>query len=389
MGSFGERRPIGCGLRQIVGSRLRFRRLAINAKFLTAGPTGVHLVAERLIRELADHRDELADLFHEQPRLIAPPNLQNARLDVFELERAGRFRGQLWEQLDLPRLAQPDLLLNLCNLGPIASTASITMIHDAQVFTTPESYPWGFGHWYRRVLPLLGRRHARILSVSEFSASELAIFGVARRDHISVIPNGVDHLLTYAAQPEIVHRLALRSRQFVVGLANVQVHKNVGLLLKAFASPALASIKLVLIGSACREEFEALGHTVPANVVFAGRVSDGELRALLESALCVGFPSTTEGFGLPPLEGMLLGCPAVMAPCGALTEIGGDSAIFATPDDPRQWAVAIGRLAEDSDHWERYSRAGRERARSFTWKHAGEKLVGVIREVAQARLSKT
>src|SRR5881394_632896 len=78
-----------------------------------------------------------------------------------------------------------------------------------------------------------------------------------------------------------------------------------------------------LIGAAVREQFEALGHFVPPNVIFAGQVSDGELRALLESALCVGCLSTTEGFGLPPLEGMVLGCPAIMAPCGALSEVGG------------------------------------------------------------------
>ena len=59
-------------------------------------------------------------------------------------------------------------------------------------------------------------------------------------------------------------------------------------------------------------------------------IEDGEFRALLDQALCVGFPSTTEGFGLPPLEGMTVGCPAVLAPCGALPEIGGEAAISIT-----------------------------------------------------------
>lgn len=364
---------------------LKFRRLVINAKFLTAGPTGVHLVAERLIRELSVHREELADLFSEPPVLVGPPNLdRSTRLDVFEVQPCGKLRGQLWEQIDLPMLARRDLLLNLCNLAPMASTASITMIHDAQVFITPDSYRSGFSYWYRHVLPVLGRRQARILTVSESAASDLVRFGIAERGRISVIPNGVDHLLTYSAKPEIVERLGLAPRRFVVGLANVQVHKNVSLLLRAFADPALASLKLVLVGSARREEFESLGHAVPANVILAGRVSDGELRALLETALCVGFPSTTEGFGLPPLEGMLLGCPAVVAPCGALAEIGTDSAIFAASNDPCQWVVEIERLAADSTYWEHWSQTGRMRAEAFTWKQAGEKLMFVIRDVATA-----
>jgi glycosyltransferase involved in cell wall biosynthesis len=365
-----------------------FRRLAINGKFLIAGSTGVHRVAEQLIRQLERHGGEFEGLFEKSPRVVAPPNLHHRSLGAFEVERGGIFRGQLWEQLDLPRLTRPDLLLNLCNLGPMASKAAITMIHDAQAFNTPDSYSWAFAKWYRTVLPVLGTRHARILTVSEFSANQLARFGVARRDHISVVPNGVDHLFAYESRPEIISRLALVPRKFVVGLANVQTHKNIGLLLRAFSASEVAELKLVLVGASRREEFDALGHSPLPNVVFAGRISDGELRALLESALCVGFPSTTEGFGLPPLEGMILGCPAILAPCGALTEVAGEGALFAAPDDPRQWIGAIRRLVDEPGHWAEYSRAGRERAAIFTWKRAGEKLASVIREVATGLLSK-
>jgi len=346
----------------------------------------VHVVAEQLVHQLANQYSALEDVFGEAPRLIAPSNLDRVSHDSFRLERGGLFRGQLWEQLDLPRLTQPDLLLNLCNLGPMMSRAAITMIHDAQVFITPDSYTWAFGNFYRKVLPVLGRRHARILTVSEFSANQLVRFGVARRENIVVIHNGVDHVLVHDSQPDIVKRFVLESRKFVVGLANVQAHKNIALLLRAFTAPALADLKLVLIGSARRENFEALGHAVPVNVVFAGRVSDGEVRALLESALCVGLPSTTEGFGLLPLEGMTLGCPAVVAPSGALIEIGATSALFAAPDNPREWINAIRLLADDLVQWTHYSRAGRERAQSFTWRRAGEQLVTVIREAAMVNV---
>jgi glycosyltransferase involved in cell wall biosynthesis len=364
-----------------------FQRLAINGKFLGAKPTGVHRVAEQLIHQLAIRRHELAELFPNAPAIIAPANVRNNPEASFAMERGGLFRGQLWEQLDLPRLVRGDLLLNLCNLGPMASTDAITVIHDAQVFISPESYTWAFANWYRNVLPVLGRRHARILAVSEFSASQLVRFGVAKSDRISVIWNGADHLLAHEARPAIIGRLLLERRKFVVALANVQVHKNIGLLLKAFADPALAALKLVLVGAADRKQFEALGHSVPQNLVFTGRIDDGELRALLEGALCVAFPSTTEGFGLPPLEGMTVGCPAVLAPCGALPEVAGEAAIFAAPDDPGQWASAIHKLASDPHIWERYSLAGRERSELFSWESAGGKLVEAIRSVVASQKS--
>jgi glycosyltransferase involved in cell wall biosynthesis len=191
-------------------------------------------------------------------------------------------------------------------------------------------------------------------------------------------------MLGYAVRPEILSRLGLSGRKYVVALANVQSHKNIDVLLKAFSDPSMQELRLVLVGSDERRRFEALGHSVPQCIVFAGRIDDGELRALLESALCVAFPSTTEGFGLPPLEGMVLGCPAIMAPCGALPEIGGEAAVFAPPDDPREWANAISKFASDAAVWEKYSHAGRERARLFTWAHAGEKLVNVLRTVVAA-----
>jgi len=191
-------------------------------------------------------------------------------------------------------------------------------------------------------------------------------------------------LLGYDARPQIKQRLQLAERRFVVALANLQTHKNIGLLLKAFSAPALGALTLVLVGADDRGRFEARGHVIPSNVVFAGRVDDGELRALLESALCVAFPSTTEGFGLPPLEGMTVGCPAVLAPCGALPEVGGEAALYAAADDPRQWVDAIGALAGSQDTWQRYSLAARQRAGLFTWDRAGDKLIEVIRSVVSA-----
>ena len=49
---------------------MNFRRLAINGRFLTSGPTGVRRVAKELLSQLANHRSELADVFDELPRLI-------------------------------------------------------------------------------------------------------------------------------------------------------------------------------------------------------------------------------------------------------------------------------------------------------------------------------
>ncbi|WP_346295047.1 glycosyltransferase family 4 protein [Rhodopseudomonas sp. P1] len=363
---------------------LPFRRLTINGKFLTARPTGVHRVADQLIRQIVLNQDLLDGVFSTSPTIVAPKSAPDGTQGV-HVERYGRLRGQLWEQIDLPRAVRSDLLLNLCNLGPVAIGNAITMIHDAQVFITPQSYSAAFRTWYKTILPLTGRRHRRILTVSHFSAEQLARAGVVDAERISVIHNGVDHVLTYPRAPEIIDRLSLARRRFVVALSSTQAHKNIKVLLDAFSSPELGDIKLVLFGGHDRRDFDRLFPNIPANVVFAGAVTDGELRSLLEAALCVAFPSTTEGFGLPPLEGMALGCPAIVAPCGALPEVAGKGALYAAADNPREWIEAIRSLAGSAPFWLERSAEGVAQAANFTWRKAGADLCNVIRHVAEDR----
>ena len=130
----------------------------------------------------------------------------------------------------------------------------------------------------------------------------------------------------------------------------------------------------MLVGGATRADFEQAGSRVPANTIFAGQVSDGALRGLLEDALCLAFPSLTEGFGLPPLEAMLVGCPALVAPCGALPEVCGDAALYADPRDPGAWIEAICALADDRALRNARSIAGQTHAVPFSWGAAAAKL---------------
>jgi glycosyltransferase involved in cell wall biosynthesis len=169
-----------------------------------------------------------------------------------------------------------------------------------------------------------------------------------------------------------------------VALSTTQVHKNIAILLKAFARPEMADLVLVLFGSTSRAAFEAAAMAVPPNVRFAGRVSDGEMRALMEAAVCIAFPSTTEGFGLPPLEAMLLGCPAVVAPCGALPEVCGDAALYAEPFDDSDWSDKISAIADSPELRERLSVAGRQQAGRFTWRAAAILLANAISSASRA-----
>jgi glycosyltransferase involved in cell wall biosynthesis len=255
---------------------------------------------------------------------------------------------------------------------------AFTMVHDAQVYSAPDSYSRAFRTWYRLVLPRLGKRNRALLTVSQYSRKQLDQFGVAAAAHIIVIHNGVDHVLRLVPEPTKVERAGLAGKRYIVALANSQPHKNIAMLLKAFQSPALNEVTLALFGPAKREDFESQGHAVPANVRFLGFISDEQLAGLLREAVALAFPSTTEGFGLPPLEAMLLGCPAIAAPCGALPEVCGDAVLWADPHDAAQWAQQIVRMCEDDDLREDMRSRGRAHAAQFTWDRAARRLLETV-----------
>jgi glycosyltransferase involved in cell wall biosynthesis len=287
-----------------------------------------------------------------------------------------------WEQITLPLAKGDATLINLCNIGPAFVRNAVTMVHDAQVHLTPDSYSPAFRLWYKAVQGSFARRNRLLLTVSDYSRNQLVDAGLGSPDRIAVVHNGVDHAKATPADPAIIDRLGLNASPFTVALASTQAHKNIRVLLEAYARPALADTSLVLFGSEGPEAFAAAGMRVPQNVVFAGRISDGELRALLENAIALLFPSTTEGFGLPPAEAMVLGCPTIVAPCGALPEICGTASLYAEPDDPEAWVRCIATLHADLPLREHHRQAGYDQSASFTWRKSAVELLRILNTLA-------
>ena len=374
--------------------------LVINGKFLQASTSrsGVYRVARELLvaldRLLAEN-DALAAALRCRVLVPGDPDA-GLRLSRIRVERdpvrpgrspaLRRLGGVLWEQTALPRHARGETLVSLCNIGPVLHRDAFTMVHDAQVYTSPQSYARAFRAWYRVALPLLGHRNRALLTVSRHSRDQLDRFGVAPADRIHVIPNGCDHVLRLVPDDTVVAAAGLAATPYVVALANRQRHKNIPVLLEAFHAPALRHVTLALFGPARREDFERRGVRVPPNARFLGFVGDEQLAGLLRHALALAFPSTTEGFGLPPLEAMALGCPTIVAPCGALPEVCGDAALWADPHAPDQWIDRIVRLRDDPGLRADLRRRGLAQAARFTWREAACGLLEAVLGRSRAEL---
>jgi glycosyltransferase involved in cell wall biosynthesis len=203
------------------------------------------------------------------------------------------------------------------------------------------------------------------------------------RERLAVVPEGGDHMLRIEADASILRRHGLERGRYAVAVGGRARHKNLGALQQAGAILASRGIRLVVVGTLDPGVFqgrpEAVGDLVPL-----GRSSDGELRALYENALCLVFASSYEGFGLPPLEAMVCGCPVVAARAGAVPEVCGEAALWFGSSDPEDLTSALHRLLDEPGLADALRQAGRSRAQLYTWRRAAEAFLEVI-EQAMAR----
>jgi glycosyltransferase involved in cell wall biosynthesis len=363
------------------------RRWTINGDFVALQPTGV----ARYAREVTLALDALIAEGHPLTRdveldLVAPgPGRVPLPLRAISMRVVPEFNRprlpQVWVQAQLPRHV-PGGLLSFCNLAPVSVRRQIACIHDLHTRLMPESYGAGFRLVHRIVLPLLGRRAARITTVSELSRRHLVDFGIAPAEKITVTYNGSDHADRWDAGRSA---LAVPSdTPYALCLGRGQPYKNLELLIRL--APGLEAMGLDLWMAGDVAESEILRHAarMPRNLRLLGRISDDDFKCALSGALCFLFPSRIEGFGLPAVEAMASGCPVVASTSPCLPEVCGEAALYADPDDTGAWRAAVERLRQDAGLRRQQIAAGHARARRFSWRGIAEAYLELMAQVDEA-----
>lgn len=350
------------------------KRVSINGKFYAGGMTGVHRVADRLIRELDALLHEQASPSIEMQLICTLDSDWVPPLRAITVLRDTNAPSQRWEQLRLPRLASGSVLLNLANLAPLMHRNQILLIHDMQFLMKDSGYPLRQRVGYRYLVPHMAKASRKVLTVSTYSRQMLDFMNVSPADRTSVLYNGADHLPYDLANS--ASREEGSPRPYVLMFASPKAYKNNEVVFRAFERSEMDAFDLVLVGAA-PEDMAKAGLTVPPATRFAGKCGDEELVKLYGNAHCFVFPSRTEGFGLPPVEAMLSSCPVVASPGGAIPEICRDTVLYADVDDAESWATAIASLCDESLRQSKIAK-GHARAADFTWRKAGQSLFNQI-----------
>jgi len=254
-------------------------------------------------------------------------------------------------------------------------------IHDVFHLANPQ---FAGGFLKRAYAGLLFRAAVRksraVLTISHFSASEIErLIGKPRK--LVVTHLAADEAWFKAPAGERPH-----PKPYFLFVGNVKPHKNLAGLLEGFAL-VKDSIPhdLVVVGK--RDGFltgdprvGALAAPFGDRVRFTGHLGENDLRLFTAHAEALVLPSYYEGFGLPPLEGMALGVPALLSRRASLPEVFGDAALFFEPDKPGEIGDALKRVATDPALRKDLSDRGRAKAREYSWDKTLQQTLPVIDE---------
>lgn len=354
------------------------RTIFINGRFLGRPVTGVERFAGMILREIDA---ALTPATAARFTVLAPQGV--ARPDWLKhvgFKNVGNRAGHAWEQTDLWRASRGGVLVNLCNSGPVLHGRQLTVLHDALVYRHPENFSRSYGTFHRMLGRMLAKR-ANLATVSDFSRQELSkLLGVSV-DGIGLVPNAVDHVLGVAPDFSVLQKFDLETRPFFLFVGSPANNKNLAGTIRAFVALDRPDVALVMVGGAASTFAKSLLGDLPPNVVSTGRLTDEEIQALYRKAAALVFPSIYEGFGIPPLEAMAVGCPVIASDIPPVREVCRDAVIYFDPFHVRSITSAMRDVVDGTVDIAAVRERGLARTRDFSWKKSAERLLAMVDDV--------
>lgn len=280
----------------------------------------------------------------------------------------GPLRYEMWHRFERPRLALAVDVVHAPSLAipPTGSIPLVVTVHDVAFLREPEAFTRRGLSFHRRGLTL-AHRHARsVITASRSARDELVRVGFDP-ERIFLAPHGVE-----VRAPESETQINTRIERvgvttpFVLAVGTVEPRKGLDTLAGAFtiAREKIPELTLAVVGPS--GWLQVSGLDAPG-VRQLGTVDERTLDALYRRAILCAVPSRYEGFGLPALEAMALGCPVVASNATSLPEVVGSAGVLVPVGDVAAWAHALVALIEDPNRRHELGARGRERAAGFTW----------------------
>jgi len=347
------------------------KTICIDARLWGISHTGIGRYVENLIDHLPGSPD------HRVVLIVSPSGLAEPKIAKFE-KYVAHFHPY-------SPLAQTEMLYLLWKIRPHLTHFThfsvpvfwfgkfVVTIHDLI-----KSYSTGLSttthnplfYWlkylgYQYVMWHAIHRSAKVIVPSEYWRTILVQKYMVPLSKIHVTYEGVPDHFTHSRS---IRPHVDPPKPFVVYTGNLYPHKNVDTLIKAVDLVNQTGPKPVNLAIVCaRSVFEDRLPRSPS-VTYLGRLSDNDLVGLYQHAAAFVFPSLIEGFGLPGLEAMAVGCPVIAAWASCLPEVYGNAALYFDPLNPTDLAAKISQVLSDARLRRDLVRKGLRQVTKYSWR---------------------
>ncbi len=296
-----------------------------------------------------------------------------------------------WEQFAMPwvlKRLHASLLHAPAFVAPlIAPCPTVITVHDLSFMRYPQFFQRSKRLYLRTMTPLASRRAAAIIAGSDFARREIvSVLGVPL-ERVHVVPYGLSPRFRPLPTEEVARfrRRQGLPEQFILYLGTLEPRKNLPRLIRAFARLRMKDVHLVLAGGkgwfyqTVFDEVARLG--LQERVHFPGFIPADTQALWYNAATVFAYLSTYEGFGLPVLESLACGVPAVTSNGTSLPEAAGGGALLISPNDEEAIAEALSRLLRDEDLRRTLRERGLTHAAQFSWAHTAHRTAQIFRDV--------
>ena len=302
----------------------------------------------------------------------------------------------LWEQSCLPWFVRstgaqvlhcPGYVMPIRYRGP-----SVLTVYDVLALTHPEWCSRLNALHYKALMPPSIRRASAVIVPAEAVKAELLQAVSVPEAKVRVVPLGIGPEFRRVTDPAVLADVRRRHdlpERFVLTVGNIEPKKNVEGMVAAYDRVAAdCPADLVIAGGLgwrCGAALAAIAAAKHKERIHrTGYVPQEDLPALYSLADALLQWSRYEGFGLPPLEAMNCGAPAIVSDQGALPEVVGDAARIVPLGDEAAFGQAILDLVTTGETREAMIERGYRHAAQFTWRRHADRVIEIYREVAGA-----
>ncbi|MEG0039283.1 MAG: glycosyltransferase family 1 protein [Bacteroides sp.] len=241
------------------------------------------------------------------------------------------------------------------NISKAKQCKSIVTIHDLIFLRYPSYYRFIDRQIYTYKFRRACLKANRIIAISECTKRDIMHFFGIREEKIDIVYQGCDKQFQKTATIETKNRIREKYQlpeQYILYVGSIEERKNLLLLAKAlkYVQP---DIQVVAIGKRT-PYLETIESYLKENQLedrmhFFSNIPFDELPAFYQMATTFVYPSFFEGFGIPLLEALYSGTPAIGATGSCLEEAGGPHSLYVNPESELELADAINRTLSDQE----------------------------------------